>query len=126
LAIGRLVRHGGTVRVLLTTTRKENLMSENRSSGEGLFWSTSIAAGALALLHQLVQAQPAPTDVADQAATSQSSLMNWISPETLGLHKMQARRRIIRMTRGRSSINLMVWSRGQKEPLAILLSSSLQ
>jgi hypothetical protein len=87
LAIGRLVRHGGTVRVLLTTTRKENLVSENRSSGEGLFWSTSIAAGALALLHQLVQARPAPTDVPDQAATSQSSLMNWISPETLGLHK---------------------------------------
>jgi len=61
-----------------------------------------------------------------RGATSQSSLMNWISPETLGLHKMQARRRIIRMTRGGSSINLMVWSRGQKEPLAILLSSSLQ
>jgi len=30
--------------------------------------------------------------------------------ETLGLHKMQARRRIIRMTRGGSSINLMAWS----------------
>jgi len=54
---------------------------------KGSFGALPLLRGALALLHQLVQAQPAPTDVPDQAATSQSSLMNWISPETLGLHK---------------------------------------
>jgi hypothetical protein len=72
-------------------------MSEDRSLGEGSF-------GALPLLREPWLCCinwcrcSCPTDVADQAATSQILLMNWISPETLGLHKMQARRRIIRMT----------------------------
>jgi len=82
-------------------------------SGEGSFGALPLRGRPWLCCINWMQAQPAPTDVPDQAATSQSSLMIGL-PETLGLHKMQSSSSDHTHDSWWLQHHLMAWSGGQK------------